>query len=180
MVAVLTVLLSFGCGSETQNSGDNSELKEDNRSAKVPAKEKPQTATASDVDVIALANKSKKSFDKYFGDAVKTTKIKDNPKFMPGEYREYRVKGHPKGLSVRFYRNKAKRFNLLLGSPEKSASAALKTIFKIDVRKMKKIVGDPLSETWKGKSGSIVFKTAYAKRDKPGGSFIMLHTEVKK
>ena len=51
-------------------------------------------------------------------------------------------------------------------------------IFVIDVSKLKKVKGDPLSDTWKGTFDGVKFKTVYAKRDKAGGNFIMLHAEV--
>ena len=136
--------------------------------------------SASDVNVPKLANKSVKDFDKTFGEATKVKEIKDNPRLMPGEFREYKVKGHPKGLSVRFYKGKAKRFNLLLGKTEKSAQDALKKIFKIDVSKMQKAKVESLSETWKGNLKGTNYKTVYAKRSKPNSDFVMLHAEVAK
>ncbi|MGI8669053.1 MAG: hypothetical protein ACR2J3_04295 [Aridibacter sp.] len=141
--------------------------------------EKSQThKSKTDVDVIQYANKPASVLDEAFGKPVKITEIKDNPRLMPGEFREYRVAGHPKNLSVRFYKEKAKRFNLLLGKPEKSSKDALKDIFKIDVSEMKRIKSDTLSETWAGKINGINFKTAYAKRSKAGGDFVMLHAEI--
>ena len=130
------------------------------------------------VNIAALADKSHKEFDHVFGDATKVSPVRVNKKHMPGEYREYGILSHPKGLSVRFHKDKAKRFNLLLGAPSTSSADALMETFVIDVSKLKKVKGDPLSDTWKGKFDGVNFKTVYAKRDKAGGNFIMLHAEV--
>lgn len=132
----------------------------------------------SDVDVIRYANKSASFLDENFGEPVKVTEIKDNPRLMPGEFREYEITGHPKNLSVRFYKDRAKRFNLLLGESEKSSKEALLKIFKIDASKMRQAKSDSLSETWTGKLNGVDFKTAYAKRSRASGDFVMLHAEV--
>jgi hypothetical protein len=134
--------------------------------------------TVAVVDVPQLADQPAAGFERVFGEPVKVTEITDNPRLMPGEYREYKVAGHPKNLSVRFYKNRAKRFNLLLGTPEKSSQAALQKIFKIDVGRMRPVKTDSLSETWAGMFGGINYKTAYAKRSGAGGDFVMLHAEI--
>ncbi|MCB1024890.1 MAG: hypothetical protein KDB79_10895 [Acidobacteria bacterium] len=135
---------------------------------------------AYNVDVPKLANRSADELDKLLGLPVKVTKIEDQPNLMPGEYREYYMPAHPKGLSVRFYKDQAKRFNLLLGNPESSAERSLREIFNIDVGELQKADGDSLSETWKGRSGGLTFETAYAKRGTTGGKFVMLHAEIAK
>jgi hypothetical protein len=175
------ILFSFGCqssesteGLETNTKGKPSPSKEEKVSVeKVPA--------AKFVDVPNLANKSGEEFDKIFGKPLKITPIEDNPAMMPGEYREYQVEGHPKNLSVRFYKDKAKRFNLLLGTPLKSSEQALSEIFKVDVKnKNPDTKTEPLSEKWKGNFSGVNFVTLYAKREKPGGDFTMLHAEIDK
>jgi hypothetical protein len=173
------LLIALGCGnSESVETEDtNIATKQAPAVQKTPAVS--ETKLKKDVDVIRLANKSASFFDEAFGEPEKITPVKGNPQFMPGEYRQYRVAGHPKGLSVRFYKDQAKRFNLLLGEGEKSSEEALKDIFKIDVGKLKRAKSDSLSETWNGKSGKVNFTTAYAKRGKAGGDFVMLHAEVK-
>ena len=130
------------------------------------------------VDVIRYANKSTFILDEAFGMPLKITPIKDNPQLMPGEFREYAIAGHPKNLSVRFYKNKAKRFNLLLGKPEKSSKKALMDIFKINVGEMRQVKSNSLSETWAGEINGVNFKTAYAKRNNADGDFVMLHAEI--
>ena len=146
--------------------------------AQNPIQEKPKFAAKSEVDVPALANQPPEEFDRLYGPSTKISPVRNNSKLMPGEYREYRVPGHPKGLSVRFYRDKAKRFNLLLGKEENSGRDALRNIFKIDVGPLKRVKTDPLSDTWNGEAGGISYKTAYAKRSKTGGKYVMLHAEV--
>lgn len=141
--------------------------------------EKSQTPELKEVvDVIQYANKSTFILNEAFGMPLKITPIKDNPRLMPGEIREYPIGGHPKNLSVRFYKDKAKRFNLLLGKSEKSSQDALLDIFKIDVSEMKRAKSDSLSETWQGTSKDIKFETAYAKRSIANGDFVMLHAEI--
>ena len=125
-----------------------------------------------------LANQPVQAFDDIFGVAVKISEINDDPSMMPGEYRLYNVAGNPKGLSVRFFKGKAKRFNLLLGAPRKTSKDALFELFRIDVSKMKVVRGEELSEKWVGESGGVTFKTAYAKREAANGDFTMVHAEV--
>lgn len=180
---ILILFLSvLACGSSDESPKEVVNTAKDTNTA--AQKATPQNTpkprkSAKIVDVPKLANKSTKKFDETFGEPVKITPIKGNPRFMPGEYREYKVEGHPKNLSVRFYKDKAKRFNLLLGTPEKSSKSALKEIFKINVTGMRPIKSDRLSDTWEGKSGRINYKTAYAKRNRARGDFVMLHAEIR-
>jgi len=171
---LFAVLFSFGCGAQPETAPEKTTVTPPKEEIK-RVEEKP---SVTEVDVPKLANKSAEHFDEIFGDPVKISPVRNNPKLIPGEYREYKVEGHRKGLSVRFHRDKAKRFNLLLGKPEKTSTNALATIFKIDVKKLSRVQSDPLSETWKGKFGTVTFETAYAKRSKSSGEFIMLHAEV--
>ena len=179
IVGLVFVLLLMACGSlgeETKQDNSNNNV----AVQKTTPQKTPETKKSPKVvDVPKLADKSANIFDEMFGEPLKITPVKENPRLMPGEFREYKVKGHPKNLSVRFYKDKAKRFNLLLGKDEKSSGKALKKIFKIDVGGMRRIKSDALSETWSGKSGGINYKTAYAKRNKSGGDFVMLHAEIK-
>jgi hypothetical protein len=131
------------------------------------------------VDVPQFANKASAEFDVVFGKPVQITRIKDDPKLMPGEYRLYNIKSHPKGLSVRFYRDKAKRFNLILGTPLKSSKLALLDVFKIDIGSISPdLKSEPLSEKWRGTFNEINFATVYAKRETASGDFTMVHAEV--
>lgn len=178
-VFVLTfclLVLFAGCQNPEEKSGGyKNEVNEDSSTQDT---EPAVVSGESVVNVAALANKSHTEFDQVFGNAAKVSPVRVNEKHMPGEYREYPVAGHPKGLSVRFHKDEAKRFNLLLGAPSRSASEALMSEFVIDVSKLKKAKGDPLSDTWAGTFDGVKFKTVYAKRGKPGGNFIMLHAEV--
>ncbi len=181
-LSVGVILISFVMACDSSNEQENKTKVSSNINTAVqkatPQKSVETAKSVKIVDVPKLADKSAKDFDEMFGEPVKITEIKDNPRLMPGEYREYKVEGHPKNLSVRFYKDQAKRFNLLLGTPEKSSSSSLAEIFKIDVGGMNKVKSESLSETWKGKSGEINYKTAYAKRSKAGGDFVMLHAEI--
>jgi outer membrane murein-binding lipoprotein Lpp len=171
-------ILFAGCESSEgeHKTVANTAVKQEKSDSKTQESTVKQLKT--DVDVIRFANMSASVFDKEFGEPVKVTEIKDNPRLMPGEFREYQVTGHPKNLSVRFYKDKAKRFNLLLGKAEKSSKDALMDIFKIDVGEMRQVKSGSLSETWAGRANGINFKTAYAKRSKAGEDFVMLHSEI--
>lgn len=177
-LAFSLAILFAGCKSSEgeHKTVTNTAVKQEKSDSKTQELTVKQLKT--DVDVIRFANKSVSVFDEEFGEPVKVTEIEDNPRLMPGEFREYRVAGHPKNLSVRFYKDKAKRFNLLLGKSEKSSKDALKNIFKIDVGGMRQINSNSLSETWAGQVNGINFKIAYAKRNRTGGDFVMLHAEV--
>ncbi len=176
---ICVISLVSACGTEDPGSkSENSTAAENKKDEPTPKAEPSQSAAG--IEIYYIANKTSSALDALFGEPVKVTKITDQPNLMPGEYREYKIEEHPKGLSVRFYKDRAKRFNLLLGTPERSAEEALLKIFKIDVKELRRVSGDPLSETWKGRSGKINFETAYAKRNKSGGEFVMLHAEVSK
>ena len=176
LILFLTLAVAAGCG-----FSNKTETESEPKGSPTKAKVKPTLKVVKmRVNVPRLANKSAAHFDKRFGKPSKVAKITNQPALMPGEYREYRMKRHPKGLSVRFYKDRAKRFNLLLGKPKKNSAGALKRIFGIDVGKLKSAKGAPLSETWKGNYKGVEFVTAYAKRDKPGGRFVMLHAEIAK
>ncbi len=179
---IVLILSSLNCGNteiaETSNSKNPvSESPQKEVSAvKVETREAPKV-----VEVPTLANKSSADFDKIFGKPIQITEIKDNPALMPGEYRLYTVSGHPKGLSVRFFKDKAKRFNLILGMPLKSSNEAILEVFKINVGKISPDKNsEPLSEKWKGKFNGINFATVYAKREKLNGDFTMVHAEIEK
>lgn len=180
LVIVIVLLFTFftfpGC-KRSEETGVSKSISNDDDSSQRENSTKP-LMLKSYVDVIKLANKSQEFFENEFGGAIKVTEIKNNPRLMPGEFREYKVQGHPKNLSIRFYKGEAKRFNLLLGAPEKSGVKALERIFKIDVGEMKRVKTDVLSENWSGTSNGVKLKTAYAKRGKSGGDFVMLHAEV--
>lgn len=177
----MLILFSFGC----QNSESVEKAETNINTSIAPTAQKKVTDEkvqfAKFVDVPNLANKSAAEFDKVFGEPVKITPIKDNRAMMPGEYREYKVAGHPKNLSVRFYKDQAKRFNLILGTPLKSSKQALSDIFKVDVKNAEPDTkSEPLSEKWKGTFSGVSFVTLYAKREKSGSDFTMLHAEVVK
>lgn len=180
IISLGLILLSLSCG-----TSENPPIEKPNNSvSSTPKKEvfvENNKKIPKFVDVPNLANRSSEEFDKIYGKPTEITEVKDNRAMMPGEYRLYKVEAHPKGLSVRFYKDKAKRFNLLLGTPLKSSNDALSEVFKINVGQIppdKK--SEPLSEKWKGKFNGINFTTVYAKREKVNGDFTMVHAEVEK
>lgn len=173
--AVFLSSLAFGCQSAQEET--KSEPKAALSPTPVSAATVSPKAAQNSIDVAKLVGKPAAELDKALGAPEKITPAAV-AKEMPGEYRLYKLNGHPKGLSVRFYKDKAVRFNLLLGTPEKSAREALQKYFGIDVSKMKPVKGDPLSETWNGSSNGVNFATAYAKREKAGGDFVMVHAEI--
>lgn len=173
-ISLVLILLSLGCG-----MAEDSESKTDRTPKATVAVKTEKPVDTSFIDVPQFANKTSAEFDAVFGKAVQITPIKDDPKMMPGEYRLYNVKTHPKGLSVRFYKDKAKRFNLLLGKPLNSSKAALSEFFRIDVgTNAPDKKSEPLSEKWKGTFNGINLVTVYAKRETANGDFTMVHAEV--
>lgn len=180
---VVLILSSLSCGNAESESVENTKIfVSPSPSVKeVSAEKTERQETPKFVDVPQMANRSPAEFDKIFGKPVQITEIKDNPAMMPGEFRLYSVSGHPKGLSVRFFKGQAKRFNLLLGEPQKSSKNALREVFKINVGEISPDkTSEPLSEKWKGKFNGINFVTVYAKKEKVTGDFTMVHAEVGK
>ena len=169
---IVLLCLTFSCQSAQENK-----LEVKSESSPIITKTVEPKELKHSIDVSKLVNKSATELDKTFGEPEKITPAAI-AKEMPGEYRLYKMADHPKGLSVRFYKDKAVRFNLILGTPEKSASQALLKNFNIDVSKMTSVKGESLSETWKGNFNGVNFSTAYAKREKAGSEFIMIHAEI--
>ena len=167
-------LFTFAC----QNSTENQTSKVNSATiSPTPNVVNTPSELQKTADVPKFANKSAAELDKIFGQPEKITPATLASE-KPGEYRLYKMAGHPKGLSVRFYKDKAVRFNLILGTPEKSSRDALLKYFGIDVTKMTVVKGDSLSETWKGTSNGVNFSTAYAKRDDAKSDFVMIHAEI--
>lgn len=186
MISLGLILLSYGCGGAEPAAAPGSEVKTPPPIGRPAASETEKQPPPSEeeipgfVNVPQLAGRPPEAFDLIYGKPLKIVPIRDNPALMPGEIREYRVAGHPKNLSVRFYQNRARRFNLLLGRPARSARRALDEFFRIDVgrRPADRSGAWPLSEKWRGRIGGVDFVTLYAKREKPEGNFTMLHAEV--
>jgi hypothetical protein len=180
-ISLVLILFSVGCQNSESVEKAETNINTDVSSTPQEKVSDEKAQSAKFVDVPNLANRSAVEFDKVFGKPVKITPIENDSALMPGEYREYKVEGHPKNLSVRFYKDQAKRFNLLLGTPNKSSEQALSEIFKVDVKGAKPDTKtEPLSEKWKGRFSGVSFVTLYAKREKPGGDFTMIHAEVVK
>lgn len=73
----------------------------------------------------ALAGRPPAAVDSVLGPPSQVTPIKSNPAQMPGEFREYQLPGTPDPLTVRFHRDRAVFFTVLLPQPEATAEAAL-------------------------------------------------------
>lgn len=129
------------------------------------------------IDVPLLANKPPADLDKVYGPPEDVTPA-TIPSEKPGEYRLYKVNGNSKGLSVRFYKGKVVRFNLFLEQPANSAKEALLQAFNIDIKDSKPYEIKDLSERYRGIFGGARFQTAYAKRGKEKGGFVMVHAEA--
>ena len=164
--------LAFSCQSAQPVKVEQKPEASPNATVSATTKESPNL-----IDIPKFANKSAAELDKLLGQPEKVTPATLAGE-MPGEYRLYKMAGHPKGLSIRFYKDKAVRFNLILGTPEKSSRDALLKYFNIDVSKMTSVKGESLSETWKGASNGTNFSTAYAKREDAKGNFVMIHAEI--
>lgn len=179
---IVLIFSSLNCqNSDSERIQNNKQNENISTNVKVEDRKIDNQETQNFVDVPKMANKSAAEFDKVFGKPLEITEIKDNPAMMPGEYRLYKMTEHPKGLSVRFYKDAAKRFNLLLGTPQNSSKDALSKYFRINVGEIspdKK--SEPLSEKWKGNFNGINFITVYAKRENVNSDFTMVHAEVVK
>lgn len=172
---IFALSMVFGCQSAEEPK--NSDLQN-----LVPAPSQtstPKSESVRQIDVPRLAGKSAEELDKVLGKPEKITPATAR-KEVPGEYRLYKIEGNPKGLSVRFYRNKAVRFNLILEKPFASAKDALLETFNIDVKSISPTVDktEPLSQKWQGEFGGVRFATVYAKKDTPNGQFVMVHAEI--
>lgn len=180
LISLGLILLSLACGSNETTSVNqaNKEVSVD----RTPGTEVSSVVKKPDVnsvDVPKFVNKTSGEFDRFFGPPEQITPVKNDPKMMPGEYRLYKVEGHPKGLSVRFYKDRAKRFNLILGNPANSSRSAILEVFKINLGSIKSdTISEPLSEKWHGKFNGIEFLTVYAKREMPNSGFTMVHAEI--
>lgn len=168
-------LLLLGCQKAVEPKTANAP------NAKPPANENsiPKPESESRIDVPRLAGKTAEELDKVLGAPEKITPAVV-AKEMPGEYRLYKISGNAKGLSVRFYRNRAVRFNLILEKPFASASDALRQAFNIDTKNIAPTVdkNEPLSQKWQGEFGGVKFATVYAKKDRANGQFVMVHAEL--
>ena len=172
---IFALSIAFGCG------------KEESAHLAVNQKINPEPSNTpniipkivSRIDVPRLAGKSAEELDKIIGKPEKITPATAR-KEIPGEYRLYKIEGNPKGLSVRFYKDKAVRFNLILEKPFASAKDALLETFTIDVKNIPPTVdkAEPLSQKWQGEFGGVRFATVYAKKDTPNGQFVMVHAEI--
>jgi hypothetical protein len=171
----LAGLFSFGCQSAGESK--NSNLQNLVPAPSMTATPKPESKVK--IDVPQMAGKPAEELDKILGKPEKITPATVQ-KEMPGEYRLYKIESNPKGLSVRFYRGKAVRFNLILGKPFAAAKDALLETFNIDVRNVPPAndKAEPLSQKWQGEFGGVRFATVYAKKDKPDGQFVMVHAEI--
>jgi len=172
---IFTALLFFGC----QKANETNKISEQN-SKPVPSNT-PNIIieSAGKIDVPRLAGKGAEELDKTLGKPEKITPA-TVAREMPGEYRLYKTEGNPKGLSVRFYKDKAVRFNLILEKPFASAREALLETFNIDVKDAAPTIekNEPLSQKWQGEFSGVKFATVYAKKDKAGGQFMMVHAEI--
>ena len=168
-------LIFTGCQKteEPVNSGEQDLTPNPSRTATPPFE------NADRIDVPRLAGKTSEEIDKTLGKPEKITPA-TVARETPGEYRLYKIEGNPKGLSVRFYKNKAVRFNLILEKPFASAPEALLKTFNIDVKNSAPAVekSEPLSQKWQGEFGGVRFATVYAKKDRPNGQFVMVHAEI--
>lgn len=137
----------------------------------------PKNQTFPLVDVPKLANKSPEEIDKVLGKPDEVRKITEQ---MPGEYRLYKSVNYPKGLAVRFYQNKAIRFNLILSEAFPTSKEALLKSFGIDVGKLAptKEKNEPLTEIFKGTFGGVKFSKVSAKRQENGDGFIFVLADV--
>ena len=169
------VFIIFGCQKTVDSNLANEQTPKPEPSKALA----PKPESASRIDVPKLAGKTAEELDKMLGKPEKITPA-TAAKEIPGEYRLYKIEDNPKGLSVRFYKGKAVRFNLILAKPFASAADALRETFNIDVKNIPPTVekGEPLSRKWQGEFGGVRFATVYAKKDKPDGQFVMVHAEI--
>jgi hypothetical protein len=176
-VLFIFTFILYGC-SNLQSTGQNETQVSPSPKPSISATQNETARIKPVIDVPNLANKPAEDFEKIFGKSVKITTIKNVPEHMPGEYRLYKVVNHPDGLSVRFYKNRALRFNLFLSEQTESPKDALLKTFGIDVKDAAS-TKTQFVEKWAGEFNSIKFKTAYAmKKDINSSKYAMVHAEV--
>ena len=96
------------------------------------------------IDLTQLGGKPITTVEKILGKPVKIDVIRDYPDDMPGEYRDYRIKGlkgvgeTETGLSVQYYKGKAVSFIVELENGAETATDAL-LLVGIDVKDSKPI-----------------------------------------
>lgn len=174
---LLTALCLAGC-QKAENGDVNS-----NRSAAgnvkieqpTPDRNEPQSA----VNIYQFAYNSPEDIEEVFGKPLEIKKITDVKAQMPGEYRLYRLNNNDKGLSVRFYRGKAVRFNVFLPQKEASSAKALRETFGVDVGGAPRVPSEQFVEKWQGNFAGLNFTTIYAMKEKPSDKgFAMVHAEI--
>jgi hypothetical protein len=127
------------------------------------------------IDIARLAGKSIDEFDRFF------EKIAEGKTVEPvGEFRLYKIAGQSKGLSVRFYGNRAKSFNLISDNIFETSKEALMKLFNIDVGSLTPVKKnrEPLTESYQGTFGGVKFKKISAKKQADGKGFIFVLAEV--
>jgi hypothetical protein len=169
------LLASFACQTATETNTVN---QPNSNTSVQPLKPEPVAANPVQtiaIDVPKLADKSIAEIDRAFGKPEESRSIENK-----GEYRLYKVAGESRGLAVRFYKGRAKSFNLISDKTFPTSKEALKQIFNIDVGNTAAIK-DPketLSEKYQGTFGGVKFTKVSAKRQENGNGFIFVLAEV--
>lgn len=114
-------------------------------------------------DIPSMAGKSPSEIEKVLGKPKVKTPITRSPEQMPGEFREYKIKGSQLnltvyGLMVRYYQERAVHFSLDLTTSTDSAEEAL-AMAGIDTKGSSPTIKAPMATRWKNVSfNGVTFK----------------------
>lgn len=168
-------LVFLGCSSAPETKTEKPAVSTNSAPLAKPENTAPKPGQTIPIDVSKLADKPIAEFDRVFGRAEESKAIENG-----GEYRLYKIAGQPAGLAVRFYKGRAKNFNLILEGSFPTSKEALKKAFDLDVGNSAPVKDpkEPLSEKYQGTFGGVKFKKVSAKRRENGGGFIFVLAEV--
>ncbi len=118
------------------------------------------------VNVPAIIGRTPKEVEAVTGKAKERTKITNEPDQMPGEFRDYEIKGAKLGLTlygmmVRYYRKRAVHITIDMPEHVDTAEAVLK-MAGIDVQGAQPRVVAPLATRWTGTFNGVDFKDVAA------------------
>lgn len=174
-LAFSLVFAAFGCRSAVEINANNANAAAHRAQPSKTPNTPLKSAQTIPIDVARLAGKSIDEFDRLF------EKIAEGKTVEPvGEFRLYKINGQSKGLSVRFYGNRAKSFNLISDDIFETSREALMKLFDIDAGRLTPVKknSEPLTESYRGTFGGVKFKKVSAKRAGKGKGFIFVLAEV--
>lgn len=130
------------------------------------------------LDLTKLAGQPIATVERRLGKPITIDEITDDPREMPGDYREYRVRGFKSvseteaGFTVQYYNGNAVSFIIELETPTETAEEALMQV-GIDVRGKAADRSAMLASIWSNLTvGGANFKDIGAQTGLNGGRFV--------